>query len=247
MSIIDIIIYCILGLSLLFGFVLGFSKKRLSSFASQCGFIVAYFAGAPLVELLSKTNLSVHIQNGYASLLPKTDAFTSLVASDVASRNSQMSTALEEIHIIKIFHSFFTLRATDFTSTVGDALASSFANWTLIGVVYVVLFLLTFILIKVILSPLWKDGSLFGEKGKSFFGRICGMLRMVCKATMIILVVMIAISLVASLTTKFGNTYLQDWIDTELKMDDSSVFSIGKMFYKTSSYFFNWIGINTGA
>ena len=247
MSVIDIIIYCVLAFAVIFGFLRGFSKKRLSSFASQCGFIVAYFAGAPLVEVLAKTDLCVHIQNGYYSLLPKTEAFTTLISSDVSIRSSQMSTALEEIHIIKIFHSFFTLRATDFTSTVGDSLASSFANWTLVGATYIILFLLTFILVKIILSPLWKDGSLFGEKGKSFFGRVCGMFRMVCKVTLCIIAVMIVVSLIASLTNKFGNTYLQDWIDTELKMEDSSAFSIGKMFYKTSSYFFNWIGINTGA
>lgn len=247
MSVIDLIIYIVLALSLFIGFIMGFSKKRLSSFASQAGFLVAYFAGAPLVKVLSNTNLSFYIQNGYASLLPTTEAFSATIASDTLTRNNQMSAALNEIHIFKIFHSFFTSRATDFTSTVSEAIASSFMNWTLVVGVYLILFFLTFILIRVIFSPLWKENALFGEKGKSFFGRICGSFRMVFKSSISIICVMIIMSLISSLMVKMGNTSLSDWINTDLNIQDGTSFSIGKMFYQTSSYFFNWIGLSTGA
>lgn len=196
------------------------------------------------MNFLSRTNLASHIQNGYVSLLPKTEAFTASIAgSDLATRNSQMSTALEEIHIFKIFHSFFTNRATDYTNTVSDALASSFASWTILLIVYVVIFLVVFFLVKIILSPLWKDGSLFGEKGKSFLGRLFGCIRMVFKATMCILFVMAVLSLVSSLMAKFDNPKLLDWINSDLNISDSNSFSIGKMFYNTASYFFEWISL----
>lgn len=245
-SVIDIVILIVLGLSLIWGFISGFSKKRLSSFASQCGIIVAYFAGGPLVSLLGKTDLLVYLQKGFASVLPSSDAFNATIASDVTTRNNQMSTALSEIHIVKVFQSIFTSNATDFTNDVKDAIASSFSNWILIVAVYLVLFLAIFFLVKILLTPLWKDNSLFGEKGKSFFGRICGMVRMVFKSTLMILIVMVILSLVSSLCAKYGNTTLQDWINNDLNMTDTS-FSIGKLFYNTSNSIFGWISTNAGA
>ncbi len=245
MGVIDLVILICLALALLWGFLTGFSKKRLSSFAMQMGILVGYLAGNPLLNLLNKTNLCSLIQSWYTAALPTTDAFQdTIAASDVTLRNSQMSTALSELHFPKFIHSFFTTKASDFSSNVSSALASSFANWTMLVVVFLFLFFLTYILIRVLFSPFWKDGSLFGEKGRSFFGRLCGAARMVFKASFSILLVLAIVSLVASLTYKAGNSYLLDWINTDLKMDDPSAFSIGKMFYNTASSFFEWISMN---
>ncbi len=245
MGVIDLIILICLCLAVLWGFLTGFSKKRLSSFASQMGILVAYWLGNPLLNLLSRTNLCSLIQSWYSSALPTTDAFQdTIAASDVALRNSQMSTALSELHFPKFIHSFFTTKASDFSSNVSSALASSFANWTMLAVVYLFLFFLTYILVRTLFSPFWKEGSLFGEKGRSFFGRLLGSARMLFKASFSIFFVLAIVSLVASLTYKAGNTYLFDWLNTDLKMDDPSAFSIGKMFYNTASSFFEWISMN---
>lgn len=244
-SVIDLLILIVLAISLIWGFLVGFSKKRLSSFASQCGIVVAYFGGSPLISLLAKTNLSVYIQDGFVTLLPKTEAFMAPIdISSLSGRNNQMSQALSEIHIFKLFQGIFINSATDFTNTVGDAIASSFAKIILIVAVYILLFLLVFVLIKIIFSPLWKDDSLFGEKGRSFFGRVCGMVRMLFRTSVLILSVMFVVSLVSALMAKGGNTSLQDWIAGDLNLVNPSGFSIGRLFYNLSSSFFDWINLN---
>ncbi len=245
MGVIDLIILICLCMAVVWGFLTGFSKKRLSSFATQMGILFAYWFGNPLLNLLSKTNLCSLIQSWYISALPSTDAFQdTIAASDVTIRNSQMSVALSELHFPKFIHSFVTTKASDFSSNVSSALASAFANWTMLVVVFLFLFFVTYILIRVLLSPFWKDGSLFGEKGKSFFGRLLGAARMLFKASFSIFFVLAIVSLVASLAYKSGNSYLLDWINTDLKMDDPNAFSIGKMFYNTASSFFEWISMN---
>lgn len=244
MSIIDLVITILLVAGVVFGFFAGFSKKRLGTFASECAFLVAYLAGAPLVALLEKTNLGSLIQSGYVNILPKSEAFvTSISSTDLTLRNTQMSTALSEIHIFKIFQGIFTSHATDFTGTAGDALASSFASWTLIGVTYLVLAIAVYVLIRVIFSPLWSNNGLFGENGRSLVGRICGIVRMLFKTCILIIAVMMVLSLVSSLMVKFDNTALQDWLDVQLKLSDGDAFSIGKMFYKTASGIFDWIAL----
>lgn len=242
LSIIDLVVIIILVLGALIGFFSGFSKKRLSTFASQCGFIVAYFVGGPLSHALSLTGLNSAITNGYSSLFPTTDTFTaSIDASDITIRKSQLSAAMTEINIPSFFQSFFLTRVTDTSSTVGIGLASSFAYFTVIVATYIILFLLTFILIKVILSPLWKDGSIFGEDGKTFVGRLFGIIRMLIKATEFIFVAMIIIVLVSNLTAKFGNTFLLEWIENDLQLNDATGFSLGRLFYNTVESFFGWI------
>lgn len=244
MSIIDLIITIVLVASVALGFFVGFKKKNLGAFASECAFLAAYLAGAPLVALIEKTNLGSLIQSGYAGLLPKSEAFTMSIAStDLTLRNTQMGNALGEIHIIKIFQGIFTSHATDFTGSVGDALASSFASWTLIGVTYLLLAVGVYILVYAILSPLWSDRGLFGENGKSLVGRICGIIRMLFKSCIFIISVMMVMSLVSSLMVKFDNTALQDWLDVQLNLSDGNAFSIGKMFYKTASGIFDWISL----
>lgn len=240
-SIIDTAIYVILGAAIVFGFIFGFKKKRLTSFAFQCGFTVAYFVGGPLSSLLSKTDLSHLIQNAYFNALPATEAFTTTVSMDVAERNAQLSTALNEINFPGFFQGFFINRVTDTTTTVGNALASSFAYLSIIGAVYILVFLVVFILIRALLSPLWKEGSLFGEEGKSFVGRLAGIIRMVVKATIFIFIVLIIMTLVSNLLVRSGNLYLYNWIHADLHYEVADGFSIGRLFYNTVDSLLGWI------
>lgn len=242
LSIIDLVVIIILVLGVIFGFFSGFSKKRLSTFASECGFIVAYFVGGPASHGLSLTGLTSMITNGYNSLFPTTEAFTTAIeVEDIAIRKTQLSTAMSELHIPSFFQSFFLTRVTDTSSSVGIGLASSFSYFTILISTYIILFLLTFILIRVLLSPLWKEGSVFGENGKTLVGRIFGIVRMVVKATMFIFTIMIILVLVSNLMAKFGNTFLLEWIETDLKMSDASGFSLGRLFYNTVESLFGWI------
>ena len=240
-SIIDLIIYIVLIGAVVLGFIFGFKKKRLTSFAFQVGFVAAYFLGGPLANLLTKTDFSHMIQTSFFSVLPTTEAFSQPIAADVSSRNAQYTTALNEVHIPSFFQGFFVSHVTDTTTTVGTALASSFAYLSIIAGVYLILFLLAFILVRLILGPLWKEGSLFGEEGKTFVGRLAGAIRMVVKATMTIFTLLIIITVVSNLLVRSGNLALYNWIRSDLNYGNSEGFSIGRLFYNTVDSFLGWI------
>lgn len=246
LPVLDLIVIVLLILALLVGFFKGFSKKRLSSFASEAGTLVAYFAGGPLAKVLTNTGLSSTIQNAYLGILPDTEAFSTYISTtDLTTQKSQLSTALSEINFPKFIQTMFINRVTDTSSTVGNALASSFTYFSILIGTYLLLFLLVFILLKVLLSPLWKDGSLFGEDGKTFVGRICGMVRQAFKMTLFIFAAFAIMVIISNVMVKFGNTTIQDWIASDLRFDDSSFISVGRFIYNTVDSFFGWISLST--
>jgi uncharacterized membrane protein required for colicin V production len=248
-GIMDIVIIVFLVLSVFWGLITGFNKKKLTSFATEVGFVVTYFFGSPLSHFIAQTDLSYHIQNAYHGLLPTTEAFTaaSVYTTDVTAGKNQIATALNEMNIPGLFHGFVINNIQDASGSVGDAIASSFASLTIIAVVYIVLFLVTFILVKAILSPLWKEGSLFGEDGKTLMGRIAGVIARVAKSTITLITAMIVLTLVAQITAHFGFTGIQDFIDQDLNVADANGFSIARLFYSTASNLFQWISTNTAA
>ena len=248
-GIMDMIIIGFLILSFFWGFISGFNKKKLTSFATEAGFVVAYFFGSPLSHFISTTDLSYHISNAYFGLLPTSDAFTAecVYASDVAAGKNQIATALSEMNIPGFFHGFVFNSVTDTSATVGHAISSAFASLSIVVAVYIILFLLTFILIRAILSPLWREGSLFGEDGKTLMGRICGVVVRLAKSTITLLIAMIILSLAAQITYRFGFTNIQDFIDQDLNVADASGFSIARLFYTTASNMFQWISTSAGS
>lgn len=241
-GVIDLIIVIFLCLGAVLGFIKGFKKSHLTSFASSCGFLVCYLLGGPIARAIANTDVvSYNLEEAYSSILPSTDTFTALVSTDLETRQSQFAAGLTEMNFPTIFQGIFITRVTDISGDVSHALASSFAYLTVIAITYLVLYLLTFFLVKGLLSPLWNEGSLFGENGKTIPGRICGLIRGVASSAYTLLVLFLVLILINNLMVKAGNTSLNDWLVDDLPLEDPSLFSLGRLFYNTAQSFWGWI------
>lgn len=240
MSIIDIIVVTLLVIGLVWGFIKGFSIKKINFALSSISGGVAYLAGVPLGAKLMNTSFgSQTIQNLYYGVLPTTESFSALVSTDEAIRQSQYKTALTELKIPTFFQGLFTARILDNTGDVGNGLASSFAFLTLTASCFLIIYLVCFILLHIILKPLW--GVIFGKEGKGFFGRVIGMLFSASKVVVFILIAMIVLTLVDQVSMKFDNYTIHTWLSDTLKLEDTNTFTIGKFFYKTASSLLTWI------
>ncbi|MFA6861078.1 MAG: hypothetical protein WCR56_01680 [Bacilli bacterium] len=243
MGTIDIVILILLILAFLWGFIKGFGKHGVGRFAFLGGCLVGYFGGVPLARVVMSTSFGMDtLTSFYASKLPTTTSFTTVLTTDMTSDATQslMSTALTELKFPTFFQSMFITRATVLDKTVSSALGSSFAFWTLIGFFVLLFFLLTFFIIKAICSK--KDGTtIFGENGKGFLGRIAGSVSKIVIMGIIIFALMLVIVLIDQLTYSKGITNVHDWLTSDLKLNDSSTFSIGRLFYNSAASFMNWI------
>ena len=240
MSIIDIVILVIIALGLIIGLIKGFPMKKLNFALLMISAGGAYMACGPLGRYLMDTPFGYEtIQGMYFNLLPTTSSFTDVVSTDEAVMLSQYKVALTELKIPGFFQGMFTSRVLDNTGDVATALASSFAFLTLVASCFILVFLLAFLLLRVILNPLWK--IIFGKEGKDFLGRLFGLFLGGSKAIFIVLVIFALVSLVDQISLKLGNDMIHTWINDQLKLDDSSIFTVGKYFYQTASSLLGWI------
>ena len=240
MSIIDIVILVIIGLGLMIGLIKGFPLKKLNFGLLLISAGAAYMACGPLGRYLMDTSFGYEtVQGMYFNLLPTTSSFTDAVSTDEAVMMSQYKVALTELKIPSFFQGMFTSRVLDNTGDVATALASSFAFFTLVASSFIIIFLLAFLILRVILNPLWK--VIFGKQGKDFLGRFFGLFLGGSKAVFVVLVVFVLASLVDQISLKMGNDMIHTWINDQLKLDDSTIFSVGKYFYQTASSLLSWI------
>ena len=238
----DIAILILVILYAFFGFLKGFKKKHLSSFASEAGMVAAYYFGGPLSRGLMNTDFGGYwMEERYASLLPASSPFTDALPSDLAARETSLSDALSQLGFPKFFQGIFLNRVTDTSNDISHALASSFSYFTILVISYVILFLIVFIVLMAIFSPLWKDGSLFGEDGKSGLGRFAGVLYYSFKGFITIFTLMLVITFLDTLMVKYGNNALHDVLVVQCHLEDPNSFSLGRFFYNTAVSFVEWM------
>ena len=237
MSYINIALYVIIGLGAIFGFIKGFSHKRLQPFLFTAGGFAAYMFGVPLSRLLMNTRLGYDfLQNAYLSKIADEGVFSQVLAADYSE---QIVTGLTELKVPKFFQGIFIPRVLDTSSTVRVALASSFANVTMIGICFAIIFLVVYFALFAILRPLWS--TVFGEEGKNFIGRLFGIVVSLAKTVSCCLVILALISLVNQLLVKYNVQGLNDFLIKDLNMDNPESFSLGRFFYNTACSLLLWI------
>lgn len=242
MSILDIVIFALLGLAFILGLIKGFGNKGINSVANAAGILLAYFAGIPVARALMNTTLGYSTLTGfYESKLPTTGVFTETLSTDLFTRNSQLSSGLSALHIPSFFQGIFVNRVTVPTDNVSKALSSSFAFLTLIAIFFILFYLVGFLLIKLILGKI-RD-TVFGEGGKSFIGRLSEGLVDIVRMSLFIFVVFFLLLLVDNLMVKNGNNTLDNFFIDQLKLSDSSSFGVGRIFYNAADSFLKWISL----
>lgn len=239
MGTIDIIIAVWLAAAALLGLLFGYGKKGVNRLCTMLGILAGYYFGVPSARGVMNTVFGFDIlTNAYITILPKTEVFTQDLI--MSTSESQLGAALSALNIPTFFHGVFLGKVTVTTSTVATGLASSFAFLTLIAFFFLLFFLPTFFLAKFLLGGNKDRDGLFGENGRNFLGRIAGAVHRVFQSTLTILLIFAIVILVSELLASKGITVLQDWLNADLKLEESS-FSIGRLFYNLASSFMKWI------
>jgi|LAHS01.1.fsa_nt_gb hypothetical protein len=244
LGVIDYIVLILLIVGALVGFIRGFGKNTVRNLAFDSGLALGYFVGIPLSRnLVNIGSLYDHpLFKGYVSLIPESSTFqVSLKGLDAIDQSADMAAGLTEMHFPKFFQGIFISQAILLTSTVGDALASSFTFLTLSAICFVVLFLVTYLVLRIILGKL--NDLLFGEDGRNVLGRIAGAIRGMVDVGFAALVLLALLVLVDQLMVRNGNTALHALLESDLKLSDGSYFSIGRLFYNTASSLLAWISL----
>lgn len=241
MGIVDIVILVFLILAVLIGFFKGFKRKHLYSFASTLGCAVGYLCGIPLARSLRGTSFgNITLTNAYRKTRPESGIFAESVSLSQSERAEQLHTALSEIKVPSFFQGFAINHVMDLSGSVSKALASSFSYRTLILGCFILLFLLVR-LIAFLLRPLWN--GLFGENGTSIIGRLFGRIYSLAKMSIFLLGARRIRALINQLRIRFGATSRNDFLVSDLKLDNNDAFSIGKLFYDTANSFRQWISL----
>jgi hypothetical protein len=221
----------------------GFPKSHLSSFASSAGFLLAYYVGGPVSTALMGSDFGGYwLTERYASLLPSSSPFTDALSSDYATRTSQLSSGLTSLSFPKFFQGIFINRVMDVSSDVAHGLASSFSYFTILIGSYLILYLLTFFLIRLIFAPLWS-GLAFGENGKSLLGRLAGVIYSSAKGVFFLFAIALVVSLIDNLMLKAGNSSFHSLLVEQLSLDDPSRYSLGRLFYNSADALWQWINL----
>ncbi len=242
MGVISWVITICLIVGVVFGFARGAGKSRPFKLSLLCGFALGYFVGIPIATAIMSTSFGTETITGfYLSKISSEGIFaTDLSALDLVTKQTYMSEALSEMNFPSFIRGFFVSNAYILDGTVADAIASSFAYWTLVGCFFLFFFIVVFIILGYLFNK-FKE-LIFGEDGKGLLGRVFGAIRGFIKGALLMLVLMCVIVIINQLMVNFGYTTLQDFLTDDLALNGSS-FSIGKLFYNTANTFFNWISL----
>lgn len=241
MGILDTVFLILLILAALWGFIKGFGKGTVRALANYAGLACGYFFGCAIADAILQGEMNSNpFYNLYLQNLPSTEAFTtSLAGISPTQKTALMSTALSELNIPSLFHGIFTTRALSLEGDVASALASSFTALTITALCFVVLYLVAYIIVKAVLGKITE--TIFGEDGKSFLGRVAGLVKKVVSVSGMILSLFVVVLLVNNLLIRSGNTTLNDFFVSDLHLNDGNYVSLSRIFYNTAGSFMNWV------
>lgn len=240
MSVLDIVLLVLLVLSAVFGLIKGFGKSSLKRFGFLAAIAASYFIGIPAARGLMQTGLGNDWLVGlYENTIPQTGIFLENVGNvGSIAQQTMLSDALGELGFPAFFRGFFLSGCCLMDGDVSRALASSFAYYTLIAVLFV-LFLIVF---NVVLHFLFKliAEPILGENGKGVVGRLLGMVKRVLQTSLILIVLMMVVVFVDELLLNAGVYGMHDWLFDDLGLGNGG-FSLARILYDTAHALLGWI------
>ena len=243
MGVFDWILLILLIVAALWGLIRGY-KSSIPRLIFIVSIVVAIYAGIPIgTSIMNSQFGQITVTNFYQSKLPDSDVFLkSINGLTIADRNILLNEAFTSLHFPKFFAGFFISKVSVVSETVKAAVASSFAYYTIVGVMFIIFFLLPCIVLNIIYKMI-KKVSPFGEDGKNMLGRIAGAIQMIVFASVIYYVIMFIVVLISQITFKNGISNVNDFLIKDLKLDNTSSFSLARLFYTYSLSLLNWISL----
>ncbi len=222
MGIIDIVIIVVLALLVLIGVFKGLFKQLLGTFALFIAIILAFLVCKPVSAALDKSSLGENLSEkitGWVS--EKSDLFTESIQN---TDESVINEALSEVGIPKFLHKIIINEAVEKIDdmNLGEYVGLRLAHFAIVCISFIVLFIVIFILLKVLSHILSKiiHGTLLAPVDR-VLGGVVGFI----KAAMIVSIVMIFLSFLASLVPS-----INDFVIEDMKINAEG-FGIAKFFY----------------
>ncbi|MFA6829849.1 MAG: hypothetical protein WCR67_04020 [Bacilli bacterium] len=238
----DYIIIGLLVLGFLFGFFKGFKDFKKVYLSFPLGLAAGFFACGPLARLIVNIG-SIYdhpLFNYYFSLVPNTEAFTSsLAGSEYANSISLIENGMNEMEIPKWSFGAIESHITISSETVGEAIASSFYNLTMIAILFVSIFLIVGLLSKKILKSVKENAG--EDAGKSFTGRFLAGINFDINLSFIIIVLFTILLFVNYALLGKDLNSLDTFLVNDLNLAEGSYFSIGRIFYDVAVSIFRLI------
>lgn len=242
---IDIAIYCLLGLSLIFGLIKGV-KKNSKFLIFVFSVLIAIYGGIPLGKWISTLPICTEqLNNVFVNIIGDEDLMhLPLSGLNSTEINKLLVEGFKEIHFPSFLIGVFVSRVQMFHGNVAQAISSSFVYMIVVASSVLLIFILSLIVLNIIFSSFKKSVLLVDEQGKSTgFGRLIGMIKSFAFTSLFIYVIMFATVLISQLMMKNNNYTLQNFLVDDLKLLSDNHFSIGKLFYDYSVVFLNWINL----
>ncbi len=228
MGILDMIIVILFLIFIITGFIKGFTKQTLSSFAWLIALGAATFLCKTLGSLIENTNIGFKLSNSISNWISvKGGEAVNVVVPTFTS--DVLSEALHSLGIPYIFHPFL-INNIDVSEaqniSIAEFVAPQITSFILIILSFLVIYLLTFLLVKLFSKIL---GDVIKNSPFGFIDRILGMIWGFLKSVIVISVLMLIVSAIMSLPIKSVN----DWLLLDMKLE-SEQFSIAKFIYENN-------------
>ena len=226
MGVIDIIIVILFLIFMIIGFIKGFTKQTLSSFAWLIALIAAIFTCKFIGSFVFKTNLGINLTDQIYGWISAKGGETVTTTVNVLTEEA-LSEALSSMGIPYFIHPFLT-RNIDLSAvkdiSIAEYISPKISYYVILVCCFIIIYLVVFLLVKLIAKVL---GDIIKNSPFGFIDRILGLIWGFVKATFIVSIVMLLLSLIMSLPIDEIN----NWLISDMKIDQSS-FGIAKFIYE---------------
>ena len=224
MGVIDSVVIIIFLIFMIIGFVKGFTKQTLSSFAWLIALVAATSLCKIAAAMLMNTSIAGEVEMKLSNwiILKCGEGAAQMGVSEAG-----VSEILSSLGLPYFMHPLLT-NSIDFNAlsdtSISTFLSESITNYLFLGGCYLIIYLLVFLVVKILAKA-------FGDAVKgspfSFIDRILGLIWGAVKATFIISILMLLISLILNLPI----TAVNEWITTDMNLGTEE-FGVSKFIFE---------------
>lgn len=225
---IDIAIYIILVLMVLFGYTKGFFKQVLSTANWLVSLILSFLFVKPFSKLMMRTPLQGTINSKIGDWISSKGGVFD-IPYEPANGNEQIADAISNGLKLPKFIADAIAKGINFDvpdgTTLKDILVPSIGSIIMTIISFIILFIMLLLIIKLIVNLL---NIIFDRGLLGFFNKILGAALGLVKSIIFISLAMLLLSTLASVIPS-----INDFVVSDLKLNESG-FRIGKFFYENN-------------
>ena len=232
MGVIDIIVLILCSIFMIIGFIKGFTKQTLSSFAWLIALVAGIFLCKIVGNLFFNTGIGTNMTDKiYAWIATK--GGETLTTPVTILTEEVLSEALSSIGIPYFIHPILT-KNIDLSVvqniSIAEFVSPKISYYLLMIASFIVIYLIVFLIVKLIAKVL---GDIIKNSPFGFIDRILGLIWGFVKATFIVSIFMLVLSLVMSLPIDSINS----WLIADMKINEEG-FGVAKLIYEHNPILF---------